>query len=247
MHPGLMVLKTHRAHLTDRVHPLTLLIFRKKKEAFIVELVRLHQNTELGRRFPVYDGGKNLYTAGSLPFTHKEFNIVLNEDDEGASNTSYVSLGRLLYSLGSRMSDLLRLLICCGVEECYLYPPTLTLPSLAFIEPLPLIDTVAQILGKDVYSKPITDADRVKIKKALKEMIFAFPPNRFPLDEKMNMQSIVDYFQEMYRYTIMRPHLPCIQVGSEKKTNYLPMEEFGISADNKLASVEAEVVPAPWT
>ncbi|KAK2416735.1 protein argonaute [Trifolium repens] len=37
-----------------------------------------------------------------------------------------------------------------------------TLPSLAFIEPLPLIDTVAQILGKDVYSKPITDADRVK-------------------------------------------------------------------------------------
>ncbi|WJX51472.1 hypothetical protein P8452_37667 [Trifolium repens] len=99
-----------------------------------------------------------------------------------------------------------------------------TLPSSAFIEPLPLIDTVAQILGKDVYSKPITDADRVKIKKALKEMIFAFPPNRFPLDEKMNMQSIVDYFQEMYRYTIMRRHLPCIQVGSEKKTNYLPME-----------------------
>ncbi|KAK2416801.1 protein argonaute PNH1 [Trifolium repens] len=75
-------------------------IFRKKKEAFIVELVRLHQNTELGRRLHVYDGGKNLYTAGSLPFTHKEFNIVLNEDDEGASSTSYVSLGRLLYSLG---------------------------------------------------------------------------------------------------------------------------------------------------
>jgi eukaryotic translation initiation factor 2C len=49
--------------------------------------VRLHQNTELGRRLPVYDGGKNLYTAGSLPFTHQEFNIVLNEDDEGASNT----------------------------------------------------------------------------------------------------------------------------------------------------------------
>jgi hypothetical protein len=38
-----------------------------------------------------------------------------------------------------------------------------TLPSSAFIEPLPLIDTVAQMLGKDVYSKPITDADRVKV------------------------------------------------------------------------------------
>ncbi|MCI47945.1 protein argonaute PNH1-like, partial [Trifolium medium] len=40
-------------------------------------------------RLPVYDGGRNLYTAGSLPFTHKEFNIVvLNEDDEGASSST---------------------------------------------------------------------------------------------------------------------------------------------------------------
>jgi hypothetical protein len=55
-------------------------------------------------------------------------------------------------------------------------------------------------------------------------MIFVFPSNSFPLDEKMNMKSVVDYFQEMYGYTIMHPHLPCIQVGSEKKANYLPME-----------------------
>jgi eukaryotic translation initiation factor 2C len=37
------------------------------------------------------------------------------------------------------------------------------LSSSAFIEPLPVIDIVAQILGKDVYSKPISDADRVKV------------------------------------------------------------------------------------
>ena len=35
--------------------------------------------------------------------------------------------------------------------------------SMAFIEPLPVIDFVAQILGKDVLSKPLSDADRVKV------------------------------------------------------------------------------------
>lgn len=35
--------------------------------------------------------------------------------------------------------------------------------SMAFIEPVPVIDLVAQILGKDVYSKPLSDADRVKV------------------------------------------------------------------------------------
>ncbi|KAK2443989.1 protein argonaute [Trifolium repens] len=51
-------------------------------------------------------------------------------------------------------------------ENVIEYEPTF--PLSAFIEPLSLIDIVAQILRKDVYSKPITDADRVKIKKALK-------------------------------------------------------------------------------
>lgn len=35
--------------------------------------------------------------------------------------------------------------------------------STAFIEPLPVIDFVAQILDKDVYSRPLSDADRVKV------------------------------------------------------------------------------------
>ncbi|GAU45969.1 hypothetical protein TSUD_194170, partial [Trifolium subterraneum] len=351
-------------------------VFRKKRKAIIVELVRLYQNTELGKRLPVYDGRNNLYTAGSLPFTHKVFNIVLlNEDDEGASSTrvrefeveikfvahvsmhklhellsgkkvdtpeealnvidivlkelashSYVSFGRLLYSPDLRKPYNLS----GGLESWHGFyqsiKPTqmglslnVDLSSSAFIEPLPVIDIVAQILEKDVYSKPISDADRVKIKKALRgvkvEVTYrgsfrrkyritgvTSQPTRelfFPLDENMNMKSVVDYFQEMYGYTIMHPHLPCIQVGSEKKTNYLPMEackivegqrytkglndkqitsllkvscqrprerekdilqtihqndydcypyakEFGISVDNKLALVEARVLPAPW-
>lgn len=35
--------------------------------------------------------------------------------------------------------------------------------STAFIEPLPVIDFVAQILDKDVFSRPLSDADRVKV------------------------------------------------------------------------------------
>lgn len=35
--------------------------------------------------------------------------------------------------------------------------------SAAFIEPLPVIDFVAQILDKDVFSRPFSDADNVKV------------------------------------------------------------------------------------
>lgn len=58
----------------------------KTRKTIISELVRLHRNTELGKRLPVYDGGRNLYTAGLLPFAYKEFTILLSEDDdEGTS------------------------------------------------------------------------------------------------------------------------------------------------------------------
>lgn len=57
---------------------------RKRSKAIIAELVRLHRNTDLGKRIPVYDGRKNLYTAGSLPFTYKEFSILLSKEDEGS-------------------------------------------------------------------------------------------------------------------------------------------------------------------
>ncbi|CAH1446847.1 unnamed protein product [Lactuca virosa] len=38
------------------------------------------------------------------------------------------------------------------------------------------------------------------------------------------MKSVVEYFQEMYGFTIRLTHLPCLQVGNQKKANYLPME-----------------------
>ncbi|XP_059635009.1 protein argonaute PNH1-like [Cornus florida] len=191
--------------------------------------------------------------------------------------------------------------------------------STAFIEPLPVVDFVAQVLGKDVCSRPLSDADRIKVKKSLRGVKvevthrgnmrrkyrisgLTSQPTRelvFPVDEEKNMKSVVEYFQEMYGFTIQHSHLPCLQVGNQRKVNYLPMEackivegqrytkrlnekqitsllkfscqrprdqemdilqtiqentynqdpyakEFGITVDDKLASVEARVLPAPW-
>lgn len=115
--------------------------------------------------------------------------------------------------------------------------------STAFIEPLPVIEFVAQLLGKDV-SKHLSDADRVKIKKALRGVkvevthrgnmrrkyrisgLTSQPTQEltFPVDDKGTMKSVVEYFQETYGYTIRNTTLPCLQVGNQQRPNYLPME-----------------------
>lgn len=116
--------------------------------------------------------------------------------------------------------------------------------STAFIEPLPVVEFVAQVLGRDVSLRPLSDADRVKVKKALRgvkvEVTHRGSMRRkyritgltsqptveliFPVDEERNMKTVIEYFQEVYGFSIQYPHLPCLQVGSQKKVNYLPME-----------------------
>ncbi|PSR96508.1 Protein argonaute 1B like [Actinidia chinensis var. chinensis] len=191
--------------------------------------------------------------------------------------------------------------------------------STAFIEPLPVIDFVTQLLNRDVSSRPLSDADRVKIKKALRgvkvEVTHRGNMRRkyrisgltsqatreltFPVDERGTMKSVVEYFQETYGFAIQHTQWPCLQVGNQQRPNYLPMEvckivegqryskrlnekqitallkvtcqrpqereydilqtvhhnayaddpyakEFGIKISEKLASVEARVLPAPW-
>ncbi|GMP32881.1 hypothetical protein CsSME_00006439 [Camellia sinensis var. sinensis] len=191
--------------------------------------------------------------------------------------------------------------------------------STAFIEPLPVIDFVTQLLTRDVSSRPLSDADRVKIKKALRgvkvEVTHRGNMRRkyritgltsqatreltFPVDERGTMKSVVEYFHETYGFVIQHTQWPCLQVGNQQRPNYLPMEvckivegqryskrlnerqitallkvtcqrpqereqdilqtvhhnayaddpyakEFGIKISEKLAAVEARVLPAPW-
>ncbi|XP_022997812.1 protein argonaute 1-like [Cucurbita maxima] len=191
--------------------------------------------------------------------------------------------------------------------------------STAFIEPLPVIDFVTQLLNRDMSSRPLSDADRVKIKKALRgvkvEVTHRGNMRRkyrisgltsqatreltFPVDERGTMKSVVEYFYETYGFVIQHTQWPCLQVGNQQRPNYLPMEvckivegqryskrlnerqitallkvtcqrphdreadimqtvrhnayhndpyakEFGIKISEKLASVEARILPPPW-
>ncbi|CAL5040618.1 unnamed protein product [Urochloa decumbens] len=188
----------------------------------------------------------------------------------------------------------------------------------AFFEPLPVLDFVAQLLNTDVHSRPLSDAERVKIKKALRgvkvEVTHRGNMRRkyriagltsqatreltFPVDQGGTVKSVVQYFQETYGFAIQHTYLPCLQVGNQQRPNYLPMEvckivegqryskrlnqnqiralleetcqrphdrerdiiqmvnhnsyhedpyakEFGIKISERLASVEARILPAP--
>ncbi|GLT65533.1 hypothetical protein SLA2020_379620 [Shorea laevis] len=191
--------------------------------------------------------------------------------------------------------------------------------STAFIEPLPVIDFVTQLLNRDVTSRPLSDSDRIKIKKALRgvkvEVTHRGNMRRkyrisgltsqatreltFPVDERGTLKSVVEYFYETYGFVIQHTQWPCLQVGNQQRPNYLPMEvckivegqryskrlnerqitallkvtcqrpqererdimqtvrhnayhedpyakEFGIRISERLASVEARILPAPW-
>jgi hypothetical protein len=48
-------------------------------------------------------------------------------------------------------------------EGPFLFITISDMSSAAFIEPLPVIEFVAQILGKDVILRPLSDADRIKV------------------------------------------------------------------------------------
>jgi hypothetical protein len=53
---------------------------RNVNRAIMAELVRLYRASDLGMRLPAYDGRKNLYTAGTLPFDGREFIVRLTDD-----------------------------------------------------------------------------------------------------------------------------------------------------------------------
>ncbi|CAD6335275.1 unnamed protein product [Miscanthus lutarioriparius] len=114
----------------------------------------------------------------------------------------------------------------------------------AFFEPLPVIDFVAQLLNTDIHSRPLSDAERVKIKKALRGVkvevthrgnmrrkyriagltSLATRELTFPVDQGGTLKSVVQYFQETYGFAIQHTYLPCLQVGNQQHPNYLPME-----------------------
>ncbi|KAK1295614.1 Protein argonaute 1B [Acorus calamus] len=138
--------------------------------------------------------------------------------------------------------------------------------STAFIEPLPVIEFVSQLLNRDVTAR-MSDADRVKIKKALRgvkvEVTHRGNMRRkyrisgltsqatreltFPVDTAGTMKSVVEYFHETYGFVIQYTNLPCLQTVRHNAYHEDPYaREFGIKISEELASVEARILPAPW-
>ncbi|KAE9445814.1 hypothetical protein C3L33_22296, partial [Rhododendron williamsianum] len=113
----------------------------------------------------------------------------------------------------------------------------------AFIEALPVIEFVAQLLGKDVISRPLSDADRVKIKKGLRgvkvEACKIVEGQRYT--KRLNEKQIT----ALLKVTCQRPRdrendiLQTVQHNAYDQDPYA--NEFGIKISEKLASVEARL------
>ncbi|XP_017983597.1 PREDICTED: protein argonaute 5 [Theobroma cacao] len=117
------------------------------------------------------------------------------------------------------------------------------LSARSFYEPLLVTDFVAKHFRQISLSRPLSDQDRVKVKKALKgvkvrltHMAYAKTCNivgisrmpisqlTFTLDDKKTNVSVVQYFREKYNIVLKYASLPALQSGSEAKPVYMPME-----------------------
>ncbi|KAG9456830.1 hypothetical protein H6P81_001338 [Aristolochia fimbriata] len=281
---------------------------RGVNRAVMRQLVDMYRESHLGRRQPVYDGRKSLYTAEKFPFESKEFSINLIDDD-GRTNrrergfmvtirlVSQVELNHLQQFLCGKLKnnpqEVIQVLDIVLREsptlrhtpvgrsyfsrefgqprplgeglECWqgFYQsirPTqmgltvnIDLAATAFYEPIEVIDFVMQLLNIRDPRRPMSDSERLKVKKALRTVkvlithrsekrkykisgVSSMPARdlRFN-DEQGRSLSVAQYFKERYSFTLQHAHWPCLQVGSDNKPTYLPMEVCKIVEGQKYA------------
>ncbi|KAF7068384.1 hypothetical protein CFC21_074156 [Triticum aestivum] len=114
----------------------------------------------------------------------------------------------------------------------------------SFFKPVTVVQFVLEFLNLRDASRPLTDRDRVKIKKALRGVrvetnhqedqirrykitgIIPVPMSQliFPVDERGTRMSVVQYFMQRYNYNLQYTSWPCLQSGSDARPVYLPME-----------------------
>ncbi|XP_037413660.1 protein argonaute MEL1-like isoform X2 [Triticum dicoccoides] len=114
----------------------------------------------------------------------------------------------------------------------------------SFFKPVTVVQFVLEFLNLRDASRPLTDMDRVKIKKALRGVrvetnhqedkirrykitgITPVPTSQliFPVDERGTRMSVVQYFMQRYNYSLKYTAWPCLQSGSDARPVYLPME-----------------------
>ncbi|KAA3452890.1 protein argonaute 1-like [Gossypium australe] len=219
-------------------------LYTAGRESEFKVMIRLAGRTELHRLRQFLQGDQVDVPKDAL----QALDIVLRELP--ATNTSYCPVGRSFYFRDELRKDLDQgLQAWRGFYQST--RPTqrglslnIDVSSTVFIQPLPVIEFVTKLLNRNVSSGPLHDADRVKIKKALlgvkvqvthrgnmrrKYRISGLTSQAtgqltFPVDERGTEKSVVDYFSETYGITIQRTQWPCLQVGSQQRPIYLPME-----------------------
>ncbi|XP_010243012.1 PREDICTED: protein argonaute MEL1-like [Nelumbo nucifera] len=268
----------------------------------MTQLVALYGQTHLGRRKPVYDGKKSLYTAGSLPFTSNQFVVKLVDGDAKTGPrkerefkvtiklASRADMYHLQQFLSGRQMDspqetiqVLDVVLRESLSRNYtivgrsffspkfgqrgenheigegleywrgiyqsLRPAQMGLSlnvdvsATSFYEPLEVVDFVCKYLNVKDLSRPMSDTNRIKIKKALRNVkvevlhmqyskrykvtgITTQPTSQlmFPLDESGKNMTVVQYFFEKHGIKLKYASLPALQSGSDTKPIYLPME-----------------------
>ncbi|XP_011010386.1 PREDICTED: protein argonaute 5-like, partial [Populus euphratica] len=113
----------------------------------------------------------------------------------------------------------------------------------SFYEPILVTEFVAKYFNFRDLSRPLSDQERVKVKKALRGIkvqitysdytksykiagISNLPVNKtmFTLDDKKTKVSVYQYFWERYNIGLKYTSLPPLQAGTDAKPIYLPME-----------------------
>ncbi|PSR89903.1 Protein argonaute like [Actinidia chinensis var. chinensis] len=113
----------------------------------------------------------------------------------------------------------------------------------AFYEPILVHDFVRKYCNVRDLTRPLSDQDRVRVKRALKgikvEILYREGGRRYKIssvsaqpisqlmfscDDTGARTSVVQYFREKYHITLEFASLPALQAGSDSKPAYLPIE-----------------------
>ncbi|PPD75855.1 hypothetical protein GOBAR_DD27217 [Gossypium barbadense] len=188
----------------------------------------------------------------------------------------YTEVGRSFFhtSLGPRGELGNGIEYWCGYYQC-LRPTQMGLSLIidasarSFYEPILVSEIVVKHFRLSNLSKPLSDQDRIKVKKALMGVrvrlicmnyaktckiigVSRDPISQltFTLDDKRTNVSVVKYFRDKYNVVLKYPSLPALQRGSEARPVYLPMEmlpvnKFGMDVCKELAMIEARVLNPP--
>ncbi|KAI7727781.1 hypothetical protein M8C21_013165 [Ambrosia artemisiifolia] len=166
----------------------------KLNKTIMTQLIKVYRNTDLGMKLPVYDGRRALYTAGRLPFISKQFTVAIEDDIEWIGITKQREFTVSIEFVAHASMSQLRELLSGKQVDT---------PS----EALKLVDLV--------------------LKELTAQRMWITIMERLLPEYKTNPDGIITKHWYGTIYTRLKkehPHLPCLQVGNQKKVNYMPME-----------------------